>query len=154
MSPPGTPSFVRAKPARSATYFEVVVRRCSHREPKMANATWPRSVPAPSLGRRPCSPTTITTLKDPRRDAYHRLSPAGWFVWQHLDGEHTLQDLTSEYLAKYEVLSSHAVLEAVVGLVDAGFAEGAKPSPEVIAEDIDRATPWQRARAAIRRILD
>jgi hypothetical protein len=65
-----------------------------------------------------------------------------------------LQDLTSEYLAKYEVPSSHAVLEAVVGLVDAGFAEGAKPSPEVIAEDIDRATPWQRARAAIRRILD
>ena len=97
---------------------------------------------------------TITTLRDPRRDAYHRLSPAGWFVWQHLDGEHTLQDLTSEYLAKYEVPSSHAVLEAVVGLVDAGFAEGAKPSPEVIAEDIDRATPWQRARAAIRRILD
>jgi putative peptide zinc metalloprotease protein len=97
---------------------------------------------------------TITTLRDPRRDAYHRLSPAGWFVWQHLDGEHTLQDLTSEYLAKYEVPSSHAVLEAVVGLVDAGFAEGAKASPEVIAEDIDRATPWQRARAAIRRILD
>jgi putative peptide zinc metalloprotease protein len=96
---------------------------------------------------------TITTLRDPRRDAYHRLSPAGWFVWQHLDGEHTLQDLTSEYLAKYEVPSSHAVLEAVVGLVDAGFAEGAKASPEVIAEDIDRATPWQRARAAIRRIL-
>ena len=97
---------------------------------------------------------TITTLRDPRRDAYHRLSPAGWFVWQHLDGEHTLQDLTSEYLAKYEVPSSHAVLEAVVGLVDAGFAEGAKPSPEVIAEDIDRPTLWQRARAVIRRILE
>ena len=97
---------------------------------------------------------TITTLKDPRRDVYHRLSPAGWFAWQHLDGEHTLQDLTSEYLAKYEVPSSHAVSEAVVGLVDAGFAEGAKPSPEVIAEDIDSPTLWQRARATIRRILE
>jgi CRP-like cAMP-binding protein len=97
---------------------------------------------------------TITTLRDPRRDAYHRLSPAGWFVWQHLDGEHTLQDLTSEYMAKYEVPASHAVLEAVVGLVEAGFAEGVKPSPEVIAEDIDRPTLWQRARAVIRRILE
>jgi CRP-like cAMP-binding protein len=97
---------------------------------------------------------TITTLKDPRRDAYHRLSPAGWFAWQRLDGEHTVHDLTSEYMAKYEVPTSHAVVEAVVGLVEAGFAEGAKPSPEVIAEDIDSPTLWQRARATIRRVLE
>jgi putative peptide zinc metalloprotease protein len=95
---------------------------------------------------------TITTLKDPRRDAYHRLSPAGWFVWQRLDGEHTLQELTSEYLAKYEVPSSHAVIEAVVGLVEAGFVEGVKPSAGVL-EGIDRPPLWQRARQAIRRIL-
>jgi Coenzyme PQQ synthesis protein D (PqqD) len=105
------------------------------------------------LGRRPCSPTTITSLKDPRRDAYHRLSPAGWFVWQRLDGELTLLELTSEYLAKYEVPTSHAVLEAVVGLVEGGFVEGVKLSPEVIAEDIDSPTLWQRVRAAIQRIL-
>jgi CRP-like cAMP-binding protein len=97
---------------------------------------------------------TITTLKDPKRDAYHRLSPAGWFVWQHLDGEHTVRDLTSEYLAKYEVPASHAVVDAVVGLVEAGFAQGVKLSPEVIAEDIDRPPLWQRVRAAIRRILE
>jgi CRP-like cAMP-binding protein len=96
---------------------------------------------------------TITTLKDPGRDAYHRLSPAGWFIWQRLDGEHTLQDLTSEYLAKYKGPSSDAVVEAVVGLMEAGFVEGAKPSPDVIAEDIERPTPWQWVRAAIRRIL-
>lgn len=97
---------------------------------------------------------TITTLKDPRRDANHRLSPAGWFVWQRLDGEHTLQDLTSEYLAMYEAPTSHAVVEAVVGLVAGGFVEGVKPSPEVVAEDIDGPTLWQRVRAAIRRALE
>jgi putative peptide zinc metalloprotease protein len=94
---------------------------------------------------------TITTLKDARRDTNHRLSPAGWFVWQRLDGEHTLRDLTSEYLATYEASASHAVLEAVVGLVAAGFVEGVKPSPEVIAEE---PTIWQRVRAAIRRIRE
>ncbi len=94
---------------------------------------------------------TITTLKDPRRDANHRLSPAGWFVWQRLDGEQTLRDLTSEYLATHEASPSHAVVEAVVGLVAAGFVEGVKPSPEVIAQE---STLWQRARAAIRRILE
>ncbi len=95
----------------------------------------------------------ITTLKDPRRDVYHRLPPAGWFVWQRLDGQHTLHDLTSEYMAKYEVPSSHAVVEAVVGLVDAGFAEGVKPSPEEIAEGVERITLWQRVRASLRRII-
>ena len=94
---------------------------------------------------------TITTLKDPRRDVYHRLSPAGWFAWQHLDGEHTLQDLTSEYRARYMVSTMNALVEAVAGLVKAGFVEGVKPSAEVI-EGIDRPTWWQRARTAIRRI--
>jgi putative peptide zinc metalloprotease protein len=94
---------------------------------------------------------TITTLKDARRDTNHRLSPAGWFVWQRLDGEHTLRDLTSEYLATHEASESHAVVEAVVGLVAAGFVEGVKPSPEVIAEE---PTIWQRVRATIGRILD
>jgi putative peptide zinc metalloprotease protein len=94
---------------------------------------------------------TITTLKDPTRETNHRLSPAGWFVWQRLDGEQTLRDLTSEYEATYEAYPSHAVVEAVVGLVAAGFVEGVKPSPEVIAEE---STLWQRARATIRRILE
>jgi putative peptide zinc metalloprotease protein len=94
---------------------------------------------------------TITTLKDARRDTNYRLSPAGWFLWQRLDGEHTLRDLTSEYLATYEASASHAVVEAVVGLVAAGFVEGVKLRPEVIAEE---PTLWQRARATIRRILE
>jgi CRP-like cAMP-binding protein len=93
----------------------------------------------------------ITTLKDPRRETNHRLSPAGWFVWQRLDGQQTLRDLTSDYEATHEGSSSHAVVEAVVGLVAAGFVEGVKPSPEVIAEE---STLWQRARATIRRILE
>jgi CRP-like cAMP-binding protein len=94
---------------------------------------------------------TITTLKDARRDTNHRLSPAGWFVWQRLDGEHTLRDLTSEYVATYEASASHAVVEAVVGLVAAGFVEGVRPGPEVMAEE---PTLWQRVRAAIRRIRE
>jgi hypothetical protein len=62
-----------------------------------------------------------------------------------------LRDLTSEYLATYEASASHAVVEAVVGLVAAGFVEGVKLRPEVIAEE---PTLWQRARATIRRILE
>jgi hypothetical protein len=60
-----------------------------------------------------------------------------------------LRDLTSEYLATHEASASHAVVEAVVGLVAAGFVEGVKPSPE---EMVEEPTLWQRVRAAIRRI--
>jgi putative peptide zinc metalloprotease protein len=94
----------------------------------------------------------ITTLRDPRRDVYYRLSAMGWFLWQRLDGQHAVQDLTSEYAAAHGVLPPHAVVETVAGLVEAGFAKGAKPGPQVPA-GIDRLTWWQRARAAIRRIV-
>jgi hypothetical protein len=54
-------------------------------------------------------------------------------------------------MATYEASASHAVVEAVVGLVAAGFVEGVKPSPEVMAEE---PTLWQRVRAVIRRIRE
>jgi hypothetical protein len=57
-------------------------------------------------------------------------------------------------VATYETSASHAVVEAVVGLVAAGFVEGVKLSPDVVREDSDGPTLWQRTRAAIRRILE
>ena len=52
---------------------------------------------------------TITTLKDPERGTYYRLSPGGWFVWQRLDGEHTLRDLTLEYLTEFKAFAPQGV---------------------------------------------
>jgi CRP-like cAMP-binding protein len=95
----------------------------------------------------------ITTLRDPRRDVYYRLSAIGWFLWQRLDGQHAVQDLTSEYAAAHGVLPPHAVVETVAGLMEAGFAKGANPGPES-PRDRDRSQLWQRAVAAIRRVLE
>ena len=95
----------------------------------------------------------ITTLRDPRRDAYYRLSPIGWFLWQRLDGQHAVQDLTSEYAAAHGALPPHTVVETVAGLVEAGFAKGAKPGPGLLT-GTDRQPPWQRALATIRRIME
>jgi putative peptide zinc metalloprotease protein len=95
----------------------------------------------------------ITTLRDPRRDVYYRLSAIGWFLWQRLDGQHAVQDLASEYGAAHGALPPHTVIETVAGLVEAGFAKGAKPGPG-LPRDIDRSALWQRAVAAIRRIIE
>ena len=79
---------------------------------------------------------TITTLKDPERGTYYRLSPGGWFVWQRLDGEHNLRDLTLEYLTEFQAFAPQAVAETVGGLAEAGFAEGVKPASGVLESAI------------------
>jgi len=53
-------------------------------------------------------------------------------VWERLDGEHTLRDLTLEYLAEFESFAPQAVAETVGGLAEAGFAEGVKPASGVL----------------------
>ena len=95
----------------------------------------------------------IMILRDPRRDAHYRLSPIGWFLWQRLDGMHTVQDLTSEYTAAHGVSPSHAVVETVAGLVEAGFVKAAQPGART-PWITDESTVWQRAVATIRRLLE
>jgi len=95
----------------------------------------------------------ITTLRDPRRDDYYRLSAMGWFLWQRLDGQHAVQDLASQYAGAHGVLPPHAMVETVAGLVEAGFAKGAKPGPRA-PWVTDEPTVWQRVVATIRRVLE
>src|SRR5215210_25967 len=95
----------------------------------------------------------ITTLKDPQRGAYYRLSPRGFFLWQRLDGSHTLRDLTLEYLVGFGAFAPQAVSDTVGGLAEAGFVEGARPAGAVL-ERVARTTGWQRATAAARRIME
>jgi putative peptide zinc metalloprotease protein len=96
---------------------------------------------------------TITTLKDPGHGAYYRLSPGGWFIWQRLDGNRTLRDLTLEYLAEFKAFAPQAVADVIGGLAETGFVEGAKVSAGVL-EGATRASRWERAMAAARRIME
>jgi putative peptide zinc metalloprotease protein len=96
---------------------------------------------------------TVTTLKDPDRGAYYRLSPGGWFVWERLDGNRTLRDLTLEYLTEFKAFAPQAVAETVGALAEAGFAEGVKLGAGVM-EGVDRPTGWSSATAAARGILE
>lgn len=64
----------------------------------------------------------IITLKDPVRKTYFRLSQEGFFIWQRLDGEHTLRELTLELLKEFKIFSPKAVLDLVTGLDRSGFA--------------------------------
>jgi CRP-like cAMP-binding protein len=86
----------------------------------------------------------ITTLKDPQRGAYYPLSARGFFLWQRLDGSHTLRDLTLEYLVEFGSFAPQAVSDTLARLAEAGFLEGARPAGAVL-ERVARTTGWQRA---------
>ena len=96
---------------------------------------------------------TITTLKDPQRGAYYRLSPRGFFLWQRLDGSHTLRDLSLEYLVEFGSFAPQAISDTIGGLAEAGFTEGARPAGAVL-ERVARTTGWQRATTVARRIME
>ncbi len=114
----------------------------------------PRQAPGVTAHHR-TTPTgeAITTLKDPQRGAYYRLSPQGWFIWQRLDGTRTLRDLTIEYLGEFKSFAPQGVADAVGGLAEAGFVDGVKLGAGV-RESIDRPTRGQRAMATARRIME
>lgn len=93
---------------------------------------------------------TIRILKDPVRGRYHRLSLQGWFVWQRLDGQHTLRHLTNAYLEEYKLVSPQVISDVISGLAVSGFITAPELAPEVLQLDRDRPL-WQRALIAVRK---
>jgi CRP-like cAMP-binding protein len=76
---------------------------------------------------------TLTILKDPSRGAYYRLSSAGWFVWQRLDGEHTLRDLALDYYGDRKLFAPFAIAAIIEGMGNAGFLASEPLHPDVAA---------------------
>jgi putative peptide zinc metalloprotease protein len=92
---------------------------------------------------------TIRVLKDRARGRYYRLSPQGWFLWQRLDGRHTIRHLTLDYIYEFKSLSPQVIADVVGGLAAAGFIV----APELPIDELMAKVPrWQRALLTLRRI--
>lgn len=86
----------------------------------------PRRSPGVTVHSRSTSDgNTITIIKDPVRNVYFRLSEQGLFLWERLDGERNLRDLTLEYFSEFKVFSPPAVARIVGNLGKAGFLQAA-----------------------------
>lgn len=66
---------------------------------------------------------TAVVLKDAESGTYYRLTPEGKFIWDMLDGHHSLKDLTLAYLERFKMFSPQAIAEVVGGLGKACFLE-------------------------------
>lgn len=95
----------------------------------------------------------ITVLKDPLRSAYYRLSAQGWFIWQRLDGRHSLRDLTMDYLTAFKSFAPQAIAETIGGLAAAGFVTCPALRADVVSAGF-RAPWWARAMVLSRRLLE
>lgn len=115
----------------------------------------PKQVEGIIVSRRTSSDgTVITTLKDSRRSKYYRLSPEGYFVWQRLDGNHTLRDLTLEYIVQFKAFAPQAISDAVQGLTAAGFVERKAWRGEVAESAGANSSKWRQLVGAARHTID
>jgi len=97
----------------------------------------------------------LTILKNPYSGTYFSLSRAGWFVWQHLDGRHTLKDLTLAWFDESRTFAPEAIAQVLSALGQAGFLQDASRSM-VLQETMRPTGPpsWlQRLGAAARGLL-
>jgi putative peptide zinc metalloprotease protein len=95
----------------------------------------------------------ITTLKDARRGVYFRLSPQGWFIWQQLDGDRTLRDLSLAYMSEFGSFSPQAISDLLEDLAAAGFLHARNLRADV-ARAAFKVSPLQRAVITARRIME
>jgi CRP-like cAMP-binding protein len=93
----------------------------------------------------------LTTLQDPARGDYHRLSPLGRLIWDRLDGLHTLEDLEHACQASFGPIDLDVILEIVGGLAAAGFVTGGSVRPELLHKE--RPTLGQRVGRWVRRVV-
>ena len=97
---------------------------------------------------------TVTTLKDPLRGRYFRLSGLGRFVWDRLDGSRNVRDLATAYHGEQGRFAPEQIATVVAALGASGFVTNLQVSGwllPVTAETSDG--PWARSTARARGLL-
>jgi len=74
----------------------------------------------------------VAVLQDPERPGvYEQLSAAGSFVWEQLDGQHTVEQIQSACRERFPGAAADEVPAVVARLLDSGFALGKELRPDV-----------------------
>jgi putative peptide zinc metalloprotease protein len=63
----------------------------------------------------------IAILKDRARGRYFRLSRQGLFIWERLDGRHSVRDLALEYMQEFHAFAPQAIADELGRLATSGF---------------------------------
>lgn len=88
----------------------------------------------------------VTILKDQRRGTYYRLSENGSFIWERLDGQRKLEDVTLELYRARQVFSPKGVSETILNLAEAGFVILPELKQTPVESPSESPSFWQRCK--------
>ncbi len=94
---------------------------------------------------------TVFILKNPDNGSYFKLSEEGWFIWQLMDGEHTMQEITMELSDEYHVFAPDVVAALISKLATAQFVTQVDIDNEAV---IAKQPFWVRTLTKTRRLLE
>ena len=71
-------------------------------------------------------------LRDEREYRYMRLSEPGYFLWNLMDGERSVRELSLAYFARYQRFGVDVVLQTIDDLRSAGFVDAPDVKPDIL----------------------
>lgn len=93
----------------------------------------------------------LTILKNPDNNSYFKLSEEGFYIWQQLDGKHTLQDITLDLAEQHSVFAPDVVAALISKLTKSGFIINLDIHDGI---DLGEKPFWVKAMVNLRRILE
>ncbi len=92
----------------------------------------------------------VTILKNPATNSYFKLSKEGFFIWNQLDGNHTLQDITLKLAEEHNLFAPDVVVAVISKLMRFGFIENV----EIADINLAKQSFWVRAMVKAQRWLN
>ncbi len=94
---------------------------------------------------------TVVILKNPDNGNYFKLSEEGWFIWQLMDGRHTMQEITMQLSDEYNVFAPDVVAGLISKLAHAEFVTEVTVDNEKM---LLKQPLWLRSVLKTRRLLE
>jgi putative peptide zinc metalloprotease protein len=112
----------------------------------------PRRLPGVEIARPGAGSDEDFMLRSADGQSYLRLSERGIFVWDLLDGDHTINDVCVAYFAKYNSFGLDAIASTVAQLSGLGFVEVPPTDLKKLLPD-PRSAWWERALTRAAQVL-
>lgn len=95
----------------------------------------------------------LKILKNPQIGTYVRLSSEGWFIWERLDGRHTLKDLTLDFMSEWKTLAPEKIAAIIAELAKSGFIQTKALRNDVLPA-VSKISWWQRIQQIARHVME
>ena len=93
----------------------------------------------------------MTILKNPDNGSYFKLSPEGEFIWEQLDGKHTLQEITLDLAQQFNVFAPDMVVALISKFDKSGFIQHVDIQTKMMTSSQPL---WMRATNVVCRLLE